>query len=137
MALVLSDVGAAAMLTDYFVSGGNLTLKLFTSNTTPADTDTSGTYTEAAGGGYAAKTLTAGSWTVAQVSGIATASYAQQSFVFTGGLTDDASVYGYYITNAAGVLIYAERASAAYTPVNDGDSYLVTLKFGLSKGTPT
>lgn len=137
MALVLSDVGAAAMLTDFFVSGGNLTLRLFTSNTTPADTDTAGSYTEATGGGYAAKTLTAASWAVAQSAGIATASYAQQSFAFTGALDGDASVYGYYITDAAGVLIYAERASAAYTPVNDGDSYSVALKFQLSKGTPT
>lgn len=142
MALVLSDVGAAVILNKFFkdvapTGGVNLTLKLFTSNTTPADTDTAATYTEAAGGGYAAKTLTAANWTVAQVSGIATASYAQQEFTFTGALTDSVSIYGYFVVDADGVLVYAERAAAAYTPANNGDKYNVTPEFQLSKGTPT
>lgn len=136
MALMLADVGAAEIL-DTFFNGANLTLKLFTSNTTPADTDTAATYTEAAGGGYAAKTLTAGSWTVAQVSNIATASYAKQDFAFTGALTGAASVYGYFVVDGSGTLIFAEkRSEGTYTPANSGDVFAVTPVFQLSKGTP-
>lgn len=41
----------------------NLVLRLFTSNTTPAETDTAASYTEASGNGYSALTLTGASWT--------------------------------------------------------------------------
>jgi hypothetical protein len=69
MALTLLDVGADQILKSYFnktqpAGGNNLTLKLFTNNVTPSDAHTASNYTEASGGGYAAKTLTAGSFTV-------------------------------------------------------------------------
>ena len=69
MALTLADVGADCILKTFFnntrpAGGNNFTLKLFVSNTTPADTDTAATYTVAVGGGYADKTLTNGSFTV-------------------------------------------------------------------------
>ena len=97
MSLILTDAGATQILTKYFknvppTGGNNLTLKLFTSNTNPADTDTAGTYTEAAGGGYAAKTLTAADFTISTVSNIVQAAYAQQTFTFTGALTGNATV---------------------------------------------
>lgn len=142
MSIVLSDVGAEQILKKYFANtapagGNNLTLKLFTSNTTPADTDTAGTYTEATGGGYSAITLTAASFTVSTVGGIAQAAYAQRTFTFSGALTTNGTVYGYYIVDADGVLIYAERAATSYTPLNNGDALMITPIFKLSKGTPT
>ena len=137
MAIVLADVGAAKILTQYFItSAANLTLKLFATNVTPADTDTAGTYTEASGGGYVAKTLSAASWTESNVAGIEQVAYASQVFTFTGALTTNPTIYGYYVVDAGGVLIYAEAATA-FTPANNGDAYTVPPKFQLSKGTPT
>ena len=142
MALILADVGADQILKSYFnktqpAGGNNLTLKLFTSNTTPGQTDVAGTYTEATGGGYAAVTLTAGSWTVTPANDPSDAVYAQQTFTFTGALTASATVYGYYVVDADGVLIYAERAGSTFTPANNGDTYKVTPKFQCSSGTPS
>lgn len=142
MALVFSDEGAGQLAASYLnktqpAGGNNLTLKLFTSNTTPSDTDTAATYTEAAGGGYAAKTLTAGSWTVSAVGGIQQGAYAQQTFTFTGALTGSATIYGYYIVDADNKLILAERDPSPMVPANNGDTYKVTAIVQFSKGTPT
>ena len=142
MSLVLADVGAAQILNAYFndtwaAGGKNLTLKLFATDVTPADTSTAGSFTEAAGGGYAAKTLTNGSFTVSNVGGIDQAAYAQQTFTFTGALTTNPAIYGYYIINADGVLVYAEKAGATFSPLNNGDTYKVTAQLQLSKGTPS
>ena len=133
---MLQDSGALEILESYFLEN-DLTIKLFTSNTTPTDTDTAGTYTEAAGGGYASKTLAATNCTVADVSGISTASYPQLTWTFTGALTDNASIYGYYVVDSSGTLIFSERGASAYQPANNGDEYKVTISFQLSKGTPT
>ena len=72
--LVLADAGAASLIKAYFnntwpAGGKSLTLKLFATNVTPTDASTAGSFTEAAGGGYAAKTLTNGSWTESNVGG--------------------------------------------------------------------
>lgn len=141
MSMVLMDTGATQIANSYFnktnpTAGNDLTLKLFVNDITPADDDVVGDYTEATGGGYAAKTLTAASWTVSTVSDIVQAAYAQQDFVFTGALTTNHVIYGVYIVDADGVLICAEKAPATYTPANNGDLYAVTPVFQLSKGTP-
>jgi hypothetical protein len=140
MALTLADVGADEILkralNNSFPTSKDLTLKLFATNVTPADTDTAGTYTEATGGGYAAKTLTAGSWTITTANDPSDAVYAAQTFTFTGALTTNPTIYGYYIVDGNGVLMWAERLTAAFTPANNGDTLTITPKFQLSKGTP-
>lgn len=142
MSLVLADVGADIILKAYFnnswaVAGKNLTLKLYTNDITPADTDTAGTYTEANGGGYGAATLNNGSWTVTVANDPSDAVYAQQTFTFSGPLTGNPDIYGYFVVDADGVLVWAERFGAKFTPINSGDNIKVTPKFRLSKGTPT
>lgn len=103
----------------------DLVYRLFATNITPAETDTAGTYTEAAGGGYASKTLTGASWTV--TNGAPTsATYAQQTWTFTGALTTNGTVYGYYVTRATdGDLVLAETFTS-FTPTNNGDQILLT-----------
>ena len=136
-AIVVPDVGATAILTDFFVSGADVKLHLFCTDVTPADTDVVGTYTACAGGGYAVKTLTAASWTVSTVSNIVQAAYAIQVFTFTGSLTTNGTIYGYYVTDSAGTtLLFSEKAAATFTPANNGDTYSVTPTIQLSKGTP-
>jgi len=142
MSLTLADVGADTILARFFndtvPSGGkNLTLKLFCNDVTPDDTDTASTYTEASGGGYAAITLTSGSWTVTVADDPSDAVYAQQTFTFTGALTTNLTVYGYFVVDADGVLIWAEAFSSSFTPANNGDTIKITPKFQLSAGTPS
>jgi hypothetical protein len=140
MALVLADVGADLILNTFFnaTAQQNLKLKLFATDVTPADTDTHATYTEASGGGYAAKTLTNASWTVSSANDPSDAVYAEQTFTFTGALTTNGTIYGYYVTNNAGdCLVYAERFASSFTPANNGDQLKLTPKFQLSKGTPS
>jgi hypothetical protein len=141
MSLVVADIGADEILKTYFnntrpAGGNNLTLKLYTNNLTPLDTHTAASFTEASGGGYAAKTLTNGSWTVTPANDPSDAVYAQQTFTFTGALSGNPTVYGYYVVDADNNLIYAELLTAPFTPANNGDNIKITPKFQLSKGTP-
>jgi len=90
---------------------------------TPSDTDTTATYTEAAGGGYAAITLAPAAWTVSG----GTASAAQQVFTFTGALTSTpATIEGYYFTRVTtNDLMWSEKTTS-FTPANNGDQYKIT-----------
>lgn len=133
MTLLVPNVGAQEMLRRAlnYSATGDVSLKLFTNDYTPVETSVVGSFTEAAWTGYAAKTLTGGSWTVTNADP-SEASYAQQTYTSTAG-SQNAPNYGYYVTNAAGtVLIYAERFSdGPYTIVNNGDTISVTPKITL------
>lgn len=134
MPLLTPDVGEVEALKRIvnYSSSGDLILHLFTSNTTPAEGDTVSTYSEMSGMGYASKTLTGSSWTIQTDGGTSTASYPQQSFDLTSGA--GASVYGYFVTNAAGtILMWAERFSdGPYTIPTGGGSVKITLSFSLA-----
>jgi hypothetical protein len=111
------------------------TLRLFANNHTPVAGDAVAQYTEAAGGGYAAILLTAASWTTT-AGGTApetTTAYAAQTFTFTGPLTTNLTVYGYYLTRASdGALILAELLASPFTPANNGDSIVLTLSITMA-----
>lgn len=129
--LLVPDVGEVLLLKFALgvVAQEDQKLVLFVSNTTPAEGDTFGTYTVATGGGYADIVLVMANWTVATVTGTSTASYAQQTFTFTGALTTNPDIYGYLVKSATGgILLWAERAAAIFTPANNGDTYKVTPK---------
>jgi hypothetical protein len=103
----------------------NLVYRLFTNNITPAETDTAASYTEAAGAGYAALNLAGANWSVTG-SAPSTASYPQQTWTFTGALTTNGTVYGYYVTRAGtGDLVLAETF-APFTPAANGDNLKLT-----------
>lgn len=130
MALLVPNVGeniTLSYLTGKTTTVRNLVYKLFATNVTPAETDTHSSYTEATGGGYADKTLTGASWTV--TNGAPTeAAYAQQTWTFTGALTTNGTVYGYYVLRATdGDLVLAETFTS-FTPANNGDQILLTPK---------
>lgn len=133
--LLVPDVGEAQLLK--FALGvdasENQTLKLFCNNITPAEGDTAATYTEAAGGGYVAKALTKTSWTVATATGTTEGTYAQQTWTFTGALTTNTTIYGYFVVSATGgILLWAELAPATFVPASNGDTYAVTPKIQLA-----
>jgi hypothetical protein len=125
MTLLVATVGANLAL-EHIVNKTapeNLILKLFISNTTPSNTDTAATYTEATFPGYTAITLTGASWGSAASRSIA---YAQQTWTCTGVATDN--VYGYYLVGASsGTLYWAERdPSAPFALRVAGDAVKVT-----------
>lgn len=126
MAILVPDVGENIAL-EYLVNKDgpeNLVLKLFVSNTTPAEGDTAGTYTECTETGYAAKTLTGASWNAASGGSI---DYAQQTFTFTGSPPAGQTIYGYYYVRATGTeLVAAERSGTSFTTANNGDQVLIT-----------
>lgn len=127
MALLVPNVGETILLS-YLTNKDapeDLVLRLFTSNTTPAEGDTAGTYTEATGAGYASKTLAGAAWTVTG-GAPSDASAAQQTFAFTGAL--GASVYGYYFTRLTTAdLVWAERfTDGPYAINNNGDEIRIT-----------
>lgn len=102
----------------------NLILRLFKSNTTPAESDTEATYTEADFTGYSAITLTGSSWGTASGGSI---SFAQQTFTSSANQTAQ-NVYGYYLTQTTSAkLVYSERFSdGPYSISNNGDQIKVT-----------
>lgn len=127
MALLVPNNGEGDGL-QYFVNKAtpeNLILRLFTSNTTPAEADTAGTYTEASGSGYAAITLTGASWAAPVEGAPSSIAYAAQTFTFSGAL---GNVYGYYMTRASSARIaLAERFSnGPYNIQNSGDAIVIT-----------
>jgi hypothetical protein len=125
MALNFPDVGenlALEMIVNK-TAATNLTVRLFKSNTTPAEGDVAGTYTESTFTGYAASALTAGTWGAAAAGTITYG--AQLTFTCSGASAE--SVYGYYVTNGAGTLLYSERdGSAPFSIVNSGDAVKLT-----------
>lgn len=136
MSLLVTDVGEVKLLDRALNLSAqeNLTLKLYANNYVPVEGSVAGDFTEVAGGGYAAKTLTNGTWAGASTAGGTTSSaYAEQTFTFTGALTTNPDIYGYFIVGASsGTLYWAEKASATFTPANNGDTYKVTPKIELA-----
>lgn len=104
----------------------NVVLRLYTNNITPAETDTAATYTEAAGFGYASVTLVGANWTIVE-GAPSEASYAEQTFTFTGAL---GNVYGYYQTRlTSGRIWLAERfTTGPFNIQNNGEQIKVTPK---------
>ena len=142
MGLILTDAGAQQILKKYFknqspAGGNNLTMKLFSNNIVPTDSTVASDLKEPTGGGYALKTLSTSDGVVSLESGIAQIAYPQQQFAFTGALDGSATIYGYFIVDADGVLVFVEKAPAGYTPMSNGDLYAITPVIQLSKGTPT
>ncbi|WP_018609486.1 hypothetical protein [Uliginosibacterium gangwonense] len=130
MSLFIPAVGENKLLA-LMLGAGNQQLHFYTNDITPADADTAASYTEANFSGYAAKTLTGSSWTIAQnANAVAEAAYAELSWTNAGS---SQVIYGYYVTDAtSGVLLWAERFSASVT-VMSGDVIKLTPKITLSK----
>ena len=130
MSLLVPTVGLNAFLTLNLAS--DLTLKLYSNNRTPALTNVASDYTVVAGGGYANITLTGGAWSIA--SGVAT--FATQTFTFTGATNSPGTVYGYYVVNGAGTLMFAERfPTVPFTPAN-GTNITITPRIVLANAVP-
>lgn len=132
MTLVVPNVGEVLALEKY-LKLVNLTLKLYSNNVIPAETNTAASFTPVTGGGYAAKTLIAASWSI--TSGAPSFGlYAAQDFTFTGVTDAPGTIYGYYVVDPDNVLRWAERFTESvvpFSPVN-GSLIRVTPRFEAS-----
>lgn len=119
MPIVVPNNGEGDAL-EYFVNRAapqNLVLRLYTSNTTPAETDTAATYTEMSGVGYSAITLTGASWAVPVEGAPSSIGFAQQTFT----LTDAVNAFGYFMTRVtSGRIALAERFTSAPFSIPSG-----------------
>lgn len=126
MTLLVPDVGEVCAL-DMWLSDASPAaqeLYLYTSNTTPAEGDTAGTYTFASGNGADFKSLARATWNAASTSvGTTSKTYPQQTFSFTGSFT----IYGYAVRKAsASTLLWAEKLFSSGQAFNSGDALKVT-----------
>lgn len=128
MTLLVPDAGESLALQNFLNKAAPQDQKfvLFKSNTTPAETDTTATYTAADFTGYADAALTGANWTI---SGTAptSAGYAQQTFTSSADQTAQ-NVYGYLVKQTtSGTLMWAERfTNGPYVIANNGDAIKVT-----------
>lgn len=120
------DAGHLDQLNDYF-NGNSFEVRLFTNNISMTEELLLGDFVEAAGGGYLAKTVSGG-WTPAVVSGIAQVTTTVSPFVFTGALSTNTTIYGWYLVRGTTVVM-ADLAAEPFTPAIDGDRYDITITY--------
>lgn len=89
-----------------------ITLRLYSNDKIPAATDTVSDYTEVTGGGYSNVSLSYATWVIA--AGVAT--YPYRDFLFSDVTDSPGTICGYYITDALGALLWAERFPEAVVP---------------------
>lgn len=115
MTLVVPNTFEVEVLTNWVTPA--LTMRLYSNDVTPSGGSTPGGFTEVTGGGYAAKPLTFGNWTISAGDPSQAVYNATQQWTFTGATGAPGTIYGYYVTrNSDGKLMYAERFPSAVVP---------------------
>lgn len=108
------------------------TLRLFKNDYVPTKNSTLSEVTEATQEGYVPLILSQASWLIETISGVTSASYPEQQFVFS----ELAVIYGYYITttiDSTEYLLWIERFSnGPYELPSDGGSISISLNIGAS-----
>jgi hypothetical protein len=118
MAMVVLDSGEKKLLEMCFrdASPEAITLRLFANDQTPVFSDTSDDYVEATFTGYSAVVLTRASWNDATTNASNKGEISYPDITFTAESAED--IYGYYITDASGEMILAERFSTVRSLTN-------------------
>ena len=113
-------------------------IKLFCNDYTPTDGMHPDDFTEAAGGGYAHKTIdSSADWTEEYDHDPPDLILAEQTFTFTGALTTNTTVYGWYlITQDSSYVRAAKKLDTPYTPASGGGTLKFTPRVQAGNGTP-
>lgn len=129
MALVVPDVAEVLLLAGVITEMGALTLRLNKNPVTPSDATVLGDFTIADFSGYA--NASPSMTTPSEISGKGTTiDSAERSFTHNGGGTGN-TIYGYYVTDAIGGLVWAEAFSAPVTMNASGHQIKITLQLTL------
>ena len=127
MSLVVCNDGDIAFLDD--VANGSLMgafLRLYVNAHTPVEGDTVAAYTEATYPGYAGVSMLGWSSAYLNVGGKAQVDHAMVTFT-AGLIVTPEDVYGIYVTDGAGNLLYAEEDPAGPVNINTpGQTYTYT-----------
>lgn len=126
MAIFIPALSENALMTR-MLHNGDAVLHLYTNAVNTAnDALTVLDFTEMAGLGYAAKSLLAANWTVAQNASLAAAgTQPVQTWTFSAGAA--VTVQGYYVTDAlSGALLWYEPFAAPKVMQNAGDQIIIT-----------
>lgn len=114
MTIVAPDVGEIQLL-QYMLNNEAATdvvMKLYVSDTTPAESDVLGTYSgdEPVDVAYTPITLAGSAWTFTTIAGVSAGTFAQSTFSFS---TTNV-LHGYFVTDNGGTeLLWVERFDAA------------------------
>jgi hypothetical protein len=125
--LKVPNVGEVKLLDVLRLNWGTLDMGLFKAMHTPADLDTLATYVaiEADFPGYARQAIA--NWQLPVTDGTGRASTIADAVTFTrgvGGLPQ--SIFGYFVVDAGGILLWAELDPNAPVPINNpGNTYSV------------
>lgn len=122
-AIKVPNVGERTLL-DAALGGLSLTYRLYQNAHTPGDGSTAADFTECTFDGYAAQ---GPSWGAAATngSGDAEAVAAALTWTATGGSTSN-TVYGYYVTDGGGEVVWAELFDTPVAVVDAPDAVVVT-----------
>jgi hypothetical protein len=129
MSLKIVDVGITKMLDKLLGAYGNtLQLCLYQNNYTPAAGDTLANYTEATFAGYTRQAIS--NWIPSTLAASVATSNADQKQFQRSATGTAQTIYGYFVLDGTGNLLFAERDPAApITLTAQGDTYLITPKF--------
>ena len=129
MPLIVPDVGKVELLKYALKNAAsqNQILHLYSNDPTISDLTVLTDFTEVTGSGYSQISLLGSNWTVNPTN--TTASYPEQTFIFSGAVL----VYGYYVTNTDGDLLWCERfTNAPFSIPASGGQIAITLNITLS-----
>lgn len=137
MGAIITDAGERTIADKFTnknagsVSNANMNLKLFKNDYTPRPQDQQGAYVEADFTGYAPKTGLSNAWNAAvTVNGQAYVALAPAVFTKSGATGN--LIYGWYLVDSLGVVIFAERFVNAPIDMNiNGAQITVTVQFKL------
>lgn len=121
------DQGLPTILTA--VVGANLKLHLFSNNVTPSDSTVLADLTESTFTGYAAVTLSSGSWTDSGVTAHQD-TFTYLAVTFTNSSGSNATVYGFYITDSGSTKLVG-------VALFDGSPITITASGGTYTFIPT
>ncbi len=125
--ITVSERAAAAMTRA--VVGLARRVHLYANDVHPVRQHDLAAFQEVQGGGYAPADLPADDWVVRADGKLTVAVRAPIAWSFTAGV---GNVYGYYVTDAAGALLWSERlVPAPFLAANPGDKLRVALVYDM------
>ena len=138
MADVIVSLSFLTAALDEIYLYGSMYLKLFCNNYTPDQDMEPGDFTEASGGGYAHKSVeSADDFTQEYDNTPPDIIMAEQTFTFTGVLTTNQTVYGWFlISEDLSLIVAAKKLDSTYTPASGGGTLKFTPRIQAGNGTP-